>query len=110
MKPPQSESSVVTWHQDWAFFPHTNDSLVTVWFGSRKHQRILLSSFALERTEKLRKSNPLLPTGGSDSSLHADVLCGSFVTHSGERNARRTNPKGRLRGSYSDSIWEFVGI
>ena len=30
MKPPQSESSVVTWHQDWAFFPHTNDSLVTV--------------------------------------------------------------------------------
>ena len=30
MKPPQSASSVVTWHQDWAFFPHTNDSLVTV--------------------------------------------------------------------------------
>ena len=36
------------------------------------------------------------------TSLSADVLWGSFVTHSflrgGEMNAWRTNPKGRLRG------------
>ncbi|KAJ7336603.1 hypothetical protein OS493_011821 [Desmophyllum pertusum] len=30
MKPPQSSSSLIRWHQDWAFFPYTNDSLVTV--------------------------------------------------------------------------------
>ena len=30
MKPPQSRSSVIRWHQDWAFFPYTNDSLVTI--------------------------------------------------------------------------------
>ena len=34
-------------------------------------------------------------------SLPADVLWGSFVTHSGgEVNAWQTNPKGRLRGGY----------
>ena len=49
------------------------------------------------------------------ASLPADVLWGSFFTHSflpdgrllntadvrgGEMNARQTNPKGRLRGGY----------
>ena len=43
----------------------------------------------------------------SNPSLPADVLWGSFVTHSflprgGEMNAWQTNTKGRLRGGYSN--------
>ena len=31
MKNPGKDGSLgIKWHQDWAFFPHTNDSLVTV--------------------------------------------------------------------------------
>ena len=45
--------------------------------------------------------------GFGEGSLPADVLWGSFDTHSflphgGEMNAWQTNPKGRLRGGYGE--------
>ena len=29
-KPPSSEAGLVDWHQDWAFYPHTNDDLIAI--------------------------------------------------------------------------------
>lgn len=29
-KPPAQKGSIIDWHQDWAFYPHTNDDLITV--------------------------------------------------------------------------------
>ena len=47
---------------------------------------------------------PMLSIPGKlmESSLPADVLWGSFVTH-GEMNAWRTNPRGSLRGGLLES-------
>ena len=29
-KPPSQKGGIIDWHQDWAFYPHTNDDLITV--------------------------------------------------------------------------------
>jgi len=29
-KPPAQKGAIIDWHQDWAFYPHTNDDLITV--------------------------------------------------------------------------------
>ena len=29
-KPPSSKAGVVDWHQDWSFYPHTNDDLIAI--------------------------------------------------------------------------------
>ncbi len=29
-KPPSSKAGIVDWHQDWAFYPHTNDDLIAI--------------------------------------------------------------------------------
>tara|TARA_B100000029_G_scaffold201680_1_gene199884 strand:+ start:113 stop:976 length:864 start_codon:yes stop_codon:yes gene_type:complete len=29
-KPPSSNAGIIAWHQDWAFYPHTNDDLIAI--------------------------------------------------------------------------------
>jgi len=29
-KPPSSNAGIISWHQDWAFYPHTNDDLIAI--------------------------------------------------------------------------------
>ena len=55
LKPPESSTSVIRWHQDWAFFPYTNDSLVTVCIAiddsTKENGKLSGEPFFLNRAE-----------------------------------------------------------
>lgn len=55
LKPPESSTSVIRWHQDWAFFPYTNDSLVTVCIAiddsTKENGKLSDEPFFLNRAE-----------------------------------------------------------
>ena len=55
LKPPESSTSVIRWHQDWAFFPYTNDSLVTVCIAiddsNKENGKLSDEPFFLNRAE-----------------------------------------------------------
>lgn len=103
-----SKGAPVEWHQDWAFYPHTNDSLLAVgvmldeWTpengplmvvpGSHRgqvfdHHRDGMFCGAIDPADmanELEHSVTLLAPAGSVSFHHVRILHGSKVNHSGE--------------------------
>ena len=102
-KPPSSKAGLVDWHQDWAFYPHTNDDLIAIGVyledcfeingplkvipGSHKlkifnhHEKNYFVGKINTKKEKIntKKSVSLLGTAGSVTFHHVRTLHSSAL-------------------------------